>query len=408
MVRDLQKKFIAIATLSVTLVMLLVGISINVLNFISTNADLKSTLEMIYENQGSVPSFPPGNKPDRHNNKFTAETPYATRYFVLNYSADGLLDSADMTQIAAVKAADAAEYLSVAKKHGEGFGFTGNYKFYVVKTGTDNYMAIFLDCYNEINSIRTFAALSVATITACIFLVLILVVVLSKRAIKPTVQATEKQKQFITDASHELKTPITVINTSLRVLEMDTGKNRWIDKIHGQTEKLTRLVNALVTLSRLDEETPPFHFSDFNMSEAVSEVIDSFQESAQAGNYFLDAEIPNNIHYRGDEAAIRQLVSILLDNALKYSVAEGKIRISMTTEKKAVLLYAENRSALPLDEEDTGKLFDRFYRGDKSRSGRFDGFGIGLSIAKSIVEAHHGTIRASTDGSRICFEIYLR
>ena len=257
MIHKLRRKFIAAAMLSVTLVMLLMGVSINVINFISTDNSLKNTLELIYENEGTVPQFPGGLKPgDPRKGRFNAEAPYSTRYFVLRYTGDGLLIGANLEHIVAVTQDDADAYLHIAQSHGEGFGFTGNYKFYVVQSSPDRYMAIFLDCYDQIHTLRSFAGVSLLVVFGCLMLVFVLVFFFSGRAIAPTVRAMEKQKQFITDASHELKTPLTVISTSLKVLEMDTGKNKWTEKIQGQTDKLAVLVNDLVTLSRLDVSTP--------------------------------------------------------------------------------------------------------------------------------------------------------
>lgn len=407
MIQKLRKKFIAIAMVSVTLVMVLMGASINLLNYLSTNNALNSTLEMIYENEGTVPQFP-GSKPGSpRRDHFTAETPYSTRYFVLRYDGSGILLNADMRHIAAVTEADAAEYLTIAQKQGEGYGFTGSYKVYVVKTGTDKYMAIFLDCYDELHTLQSFAVVSLLVIACCIILVFLLVVLLSRRAIAPTIEAMEKQKQFITDASHELKTPLTVIGTSLSVLEMDTGKSKWIDKIQNQTEKLTRLVNDLVTLSRLDEEHPPLQMAEFPISAAVEETAESFRDHAAAQGHPLTVEIQPDLLYTGDESAVRQLVSILLDNAIKYTEPEGPITLSLYREKKRLILRTVNPCAA-MTKEDTARLFDRFYRPDKARSQRSGGFGIGLSIARSIAEAHHGTIKADLlEGNLIRFSVTL-
>lgn len=392
MIHKLRRKFICIAMASVTLVMLLMAVSINSINYLSTNGDLEHTLEMICANEGSMPQpEPPGKPGPRREDRFSMEKPYSTRYFVLYYTDTGDLIRAEMKHIAAVTEEDAGTYLELARKHGEGFGYTGNYKFYVVDTG-GQYMAVFLDCYDELHSLRNFAVISLLVVAGGVALVFVLVLVLSKWAITPVIRSAEKQKQFITDASHELKTPLTVINTSLKVLEMESGKSRWIDKIQGQTDKLTRLVNDLVTLSRLDEEKPPLQMADFNLSAAVEETAESFLDFAAAQGHDIQLDIPPELHCHGDEYAVRQLISILLDNAIKYADPGGGITLSLEKRKKGVLLRTVNPCAA-LDEKETEKLFHRFYRGDKARPSR-GGFGVGLSIARGIVEAHRGTITA--------------
>lgn len=394
MIHQLRKKFIAITMVSVTVVMVLVGIAINVINFLSTNGNMENTLKMIYENQGTVPQFSNGMKgeADRRGDPFTMEPPYSTRYFVLRYTGEGVLLDADLRHIAAVTEEDAGTYLQIARSQGEGFGFTGSYKFYVVKNSADRYMAIFLDCHNDFLTLRNFAMISLGVFLGSILLIFILVVLFSRHAITPIIQNMEKQKRFITDASHEPKTPLTVINTSLKVLEMESGKSKWIDKIQGQTDKLTHLVNDLVTLSRLDEEKPPLQLHDFDSSAAVLEVVDSFRDYAAAQGHTITAEIPPGLVYHGDEYAVRQLTSILLDNAVKYTDPGGEIRVGLSREKRGIRIKTENPCTLP-DEIDTEKLFDRFYRADPSRSQQMTGFGIGLSIVQSIVQAHNDSIR---------------
>lgn len=393
MINRLRRQFIVIAMISVTLVVLLLTVSINVFNYLSTDRDLSQTLEMIYENQGMIPLFSPGKPEKPPNGQFTAETPYSTRYFVLYYSGEGTLEMTDMRHIAAVTEEDADGYLSVALARGEGMGYTGQYKYYVVHAGEGRYMAIFLDCQRELHSIRTFGVISLLVAAACVVLVYILIWFFSKKAIEPTVKSVEKQKQFITDASHELKTPLTVIATSLKVLEMEVGQQKWIDKAQAQTERMTELVNDLVTLARLDEEKPTLQFASFDVSAVVTETAESFRDFAAAQNHPLEVSAAPGLSYCGDEYAIRQLVSILLDNAVKYADAGGAIRLSLEKGKRGVVLKTSNPCA-DLATEELDKLFDRFYRPDRSRSKQTGGFGVGLSIARSVAEAHRGSIRA--------------
>lgn len=453
MIRQLRNRFIRITMLSVSVVMLILTLIVNAANFISTNADLEDLLDMICENRGSIPTdrFTPDAKPDKpadsgdssdleptgntspaipdniadsgpansqsdpvtRNNpdtedkinttppkqpwKFKApmnpETPYSTRFFSLLFDQDGNVIKKDLAHIAAITDDDIAEYISVALKHGEGYGYYSDYKYRVILQDNREYMVVFLDCYQEIHAIRVLALCSFVAMAVCIGLVYILVVIFSKRAIDPVVQSQKQQKQFITDASHELKTPITVIATSLKVLEMEVGKQKWIDKARSQTEKLRELVNSLVTLSRMDEEDSPLKFEHFSISDALLETVDSFTDYAESNGHALKVNITPDLDFYGDEYAIRQLASILLDNAVKYAAAGSDITFSLVKNKKHLLLKTSN-TCQNLDEDALRHLFDRFYRPDQSRNHETGGFGIGLSIARSIAEGHKGAIHA--------------
>lgn len=410
MIHKLRRKFILIAMVSVTLVMLLMSLSINLINFFTTDARLQDTLQLIADNQGTVPQFSGGKPAGQPGGHFSPETPYSTRYFVLRYSEDGILHSADMRHIAAVTKEDAGTYLSIALRHGTGDGYTGSYKFSVEQTGEGQYMAIFLDCRQELRAMRTFAFVSLLVVVACDVLVYVLVLLLSRRAIDPVVRSAEKQKQFITDAGHELKTPLTVISTSLKVLEMEVGQQKWIDKIRSQTEKLSALVNDLVTLSRLDEEKPPVQMTVFDVSGAVLEVAESFRDFAAEQGHTLETDVETGLSYPGDEFSIRQLVSILLDNAVKYADAGTTIFFRLQRNKKGIIISTQNACA-DVEPTELDKLFDRFYRVDKARTprGGAGGFGIGLSIAQGITEAHRGSIRAdSPEPGIIKFTAFLK
>lgn len=409
MIKKLRKRFIRITMIAVSLVLLLLCLIVNAANIISVNSDLEQMLTVICDNQGRIPSMPPDGKPgDAPDSRFTMETPYSTRYFVLRYDDDGSLTGADLDNIAAVTEDDTGEYLDIAISHGDGFGYTSGYKYYVVTHSEGRHMAIFLNCYQELRSAADTAILSLAAMTVCIALVYVIVLLLSRRAIDPVVSAYEKQKQFITDASHELKTPITVIATSLKVLEMETGKQKWIDKAMNQTEKLKELVNSLVTLSKMDEEDSPLKFAEFDLSGALSETADSFSDFADSMGHTLSVDIEPGVIYNGDEYAVRQLASILLDNAIKYASPNTPVVFLMKKTKKGAVIRTENMSE-PIPSAELDKLFDRFYRADKSRSEGSAGFGIGLSIARSIAEGHRGSIRAeSLDGKNVCFTAELK
>ena len=461
MMKLLQKKFIRITMLAVTAVMLVLCVSVNVANYISTRSDLNRTLDMIADNRGTIPtqtgsdtsenevaqknqektedSQPPAlpedvgnagkggqdgssqsdtaqnsdnqkdisqgvgthNEPKKPSGPFTEETPYSTRYFVLRYNDEGVLSDAGLDNIASITEEDVPEYLEFAVSEGEGTGYYNGYQYKILRAGEGRHMAIFLDCYQERRSVYTLAFLSFAITLVCIGLVYVIVLLSSKKAIAPMLKNAQRQKQFITDASHELKTPITVIATSLTVLEMEVGKQKWIDKAMAQTEKLKALVNSLVTLARMDEEESPLKFADFDAGCAISETAESFVDFAQSKGFSLVLDIDDKLSYRGDEYAVRQLVSILLDNAIKYAAPGSEISFSLKKSgvfAKGICIRTQN-SCENLDTDKLDKLFDRFYRSDESRDGK--GFGIGLSIARSIAEGHRGKITATSPSQNV-------
>lgn len=240
---------------------------------------------------------------------------------------------------------------------------------------------------------------------ACTLLVLLLVVLLSRRAIDPVVRGAEQQKQFITDAGHELKTPITVTATSLKVLEMEAGPQKWIDKARAQTEKLRALVDSLVTLSRMDEERSPLRMEPFPVSDAVAETAESFRQVVQDGGRALELSIAPDLTYTGDQYAVRQLTSILLDNAVKYAAPDSPVSLSLEKSRGGVTLRVSN-ACENAEDIDTARLFDRFYRAGPSRTS--GGFGIGLSIARGIVQGHHGAISAAAENGVITFTAQLK
>ena len=409
MIKNLRKRFIRIAMISVCTVVVLLGLIINIANFVSVNSGLTQMLEYIYDNQGTIPHDKPeggpGQGPDK---RFGGETPYSTRYFVLRYKNDGTLTQTDLKNIASVTEADTEKYLKIAVKHGDGFGYTHGYKFYAAGTGEDRRMAIFLDCSREMHAVFTIAVLTLVSVIICIILVYAVVVVFSRRAVDPVIKASECQKQFITDAGHELKTPITVIAACLKLAEMETGKQKWIDKAQAQTEKLKELVNSLVTLSRMDEENTPLKFAEFNISEAAAETAESFRDFAESEGHGLTVSVSPDIKYCGDEYAVRQLISILLDNAVKYAEKDTEIKFSLERNKKGVVIHTVNECGT-IDKEELPRLFDRFYRADKSRNASTGGFGIGLSIARSIAEGHKGFVSAEAeDGHTVKFTVQLR
>lgn len=292
-----------------------------------------------------------------------------------------------------VDTATAIDYAQSVADGGRTQGFAGDYRYTVYALGSETHI-IFLDYGREMSSFRSFVFTSAAVSAAGLAAVMLLLVFLSARIVRPFSENYEKQKRFITDAGHELKTPLTIIDADAEVLEMDIGKNEWLTDIRTQTKRLAQLTNSLIQLSRLEEQ-PRTEKIEFPLSDVAEETVETFQALARTRNKQLSARIQPMISLCGDEKAIRQLLTILLDNAVKYSGEEGRIELALERQKNTVRLSVFN-TAPCVPRESLAHLFARFYRADQSRNSRTGGYGLGLSIAAAIAAAHRGRIWAST------------
>jgi K+-sensing histidine kinase KdpD len=339
------------------------------------------------------------------------ETPFSTRYFTVTLADTSTASqpeviATDTGKIAAVTSDTAASYATTLYQAGKKEGFLSNYKYRQIQTD-GGYMYIFLDCEKELTTFHSFLYASILISVLGLIFILILVILFSKIAVAPVAEGYEKQKCFITDASHELKTPLAIIDANTEVIELEQGESKWTRSTRNQIKRLTSLTEKLVFLSRMEEEQSQLNKIDFSLSDTVREVTDSFEAVAEAKGKHLTVSIENELHFHGDASSIRQLVSLLLDNAVKYSSDGGAITVTLRSQGKTKELVVEN-TVTDIRPGRHEELFERFYRPDKSRSKETGGFGIGLSVAKAIVEAHKGKITAnSPDGSTLAFTILL-
>ena len=272
-----------------------------------------------------------------------------------------------------------------------------DYRYTTYTVGNEIHI-IFLDYGREMTSFRSFLFTSMGVSVVGLMAVLFLLIFLSGRIVKPFSENYEKQKRFITDAGHELKTPLTIIDADAEVLEMDIGENEWLRDIQTQTKRLAQLTNCLILLSRMEEQ-PRTERIEFPISDLVEETVETFQALAKTRNKNLSANVQPMLSMSGDEKAVRQLITILLDNAIKYANDGGKIEITLKKQKNMIYLSAFN-TVESISKENIMHLFDRFYRVDQSRNSQTGGYGLGLSIASAIVNAHKGKITASTEDEK--------
>lgn len=287
-------------------------------------------------------------------------------------------------------------------------GWHQYYKYRMVTRQTQEGSTVtFIGLVNASSTLYSiFTMLSVSAFIGILsfFVVLLIIIFASGKAIKPIAESYTKQKQFVTDAGHELKTPLTVISANNELARMIYGDSEWFDSIDKQVGKMNGLVRSLITLAKMDEEQKPV-FSSFNFSDAVYDTAKSFENLIHAKSKLLTLDITDDIAYTGDESRLRQLVSILMDNAVKYCDEKGKIAVRLTVDKSVRLQITNDCTAS--EGFDPEKVFERFYRADKARTP--DGsYGLGLSIAKSITELHRGEIHAKVlNHNRVQFEVVL-
>lgn len=399
MIRQLRRKFILISMCSVAAVLLILMAGINIVNAVRVDDNADELLSLLTEHQGSFP--PTTIVPHRGQRPFSAETPFETRYFSVVLNSSGQAVRINTASIAAVTEEAAVRYAQVAAARNRDEGYMGVYKYKRV-AASNGTLYLFLDRERELSTLRSFFLSSLYISLGGLAAVFLLIVLLSRRVIRPIAESYEKQKRFITDASHELKTPLTIIDANTEVLELEHGENEWTASIKNQVGRLASLTDSLTALCRMEETGNTQHTVDFSLSDAVREALEPFEAPATQCGKKLCVDVEDGITLHGDERAIRQLVSLLADNAVKYAAEGGCIRFSLKQQGKHPVLQCYN----PVDTIEPGNqehLFERFYRGDPSRSSEVSGSGIGLSIAKAIVTSMNGHITAhSADGHSLC------
>ena len=411
MIRALQRKFIVTAMTAISVLLLVLLGTINVVNAWSSGQQSDRMLAMLLENEiSSGPQKPPGMRGGRGflNPPVTEDTAMSAVYFWVLISDSGTIIQTDMSRIATVAEEEAKEFALQAYEQSKDYGKISHFKYgaAAAPNGKDQ-IFVFLDTSAQAYSVFRVLVLSGLAGIVCWCLMLLLVILLSQKAIRPIAANMERQKQFITDAGHEIKTPLAIILANTDAMELHNGANKWSKNIRSQTVRLNGLMQNLLTVAKLDESRLSLHKEEFSLSQMLEDSLISFEESAELKNIRIQKEIQPDVTIYAERNYMAQLISILLDNAVKYSPVNGKIRVSLQTKQRSVLLQMGN-TCEKQSEMDPMKLFDRFYRGDRARTQKGGGYGIGLSAAKAIVELHKGSITAEyEEPDRILFTVKL-
>lgn len=328
------------------------------------------------------------------------------RYFLVVYSEDGEVESTDTSRIYSVSEEDAQEMTKEILDSGRQSGLSDRF-FYWVRAKDDKTTVVFLDISSEISSVLSVIVISFGIAAAGWCLMLLLVIMLSRKAITPIAENIVRQKQFVTNAGHELKTPLAIIMANTEALELFNGESKWTRNIKDQTKRLNGLMQNLLTLSKMDEADLKLPMEDVDLGALLKESAAPFEEPARKKNIrFEVASEDLTVHANRD--SMGQLLGILLDNAVKYTPENGKIEMSARREGKHAVIEQKNSINPEEVVEDPARLFERFYRQDSARTRKKGGYGIGLSAARAIAQANRAEISAAYSGQEtIVFTVIL-
>lgn len=400
MIKTLQKKFIVSAMLAITILLVILLSAINVGNIAISATQSRQMLGMLLNEE--IMLQPPQRRnhpigfleaPMDENSKMSAV------YFTVRIDRNGNVMRIDTGRIASVTAEEAVQLCQKVIDEGTAQGKIQNFRYKRGVSERDNSIVyLFLDTSTQLHNILLVLFFSLVAGTVCWTGMLFLVILISKKAIRPIAENMERQKQFVTDAGHELKTPLAIILANTEAMELYHGENKWSKNIREQTLRLNDLMQNLLMLARADESQECNSLEKLPFSSIVSETLQMFREAAKLKELQISRQIETGVEIWANKEQIQRLISILIDNAVKYSVQNGTLEICLWRKGKSVILSIEN-TCKELPKCPPEKLFDRFYRADAARTQQSGGYGIGLSAARTIAGLYGGTIKASYEAS---------
>ena len=367
---------------------------------------------MISENNGTVPQLKDYKQQqknsqafERYFNNYNEDSSYRTRFFRIFLDEDKKVTNVNMDHIAAVDVKKAVRMTKMAMLRRGKVGLVGSYRYRKEYKDGQVRSIIFLDCKENQSFYHLAVTITITVSTLLTCLITVIFAIASKRAVRPFEINSNRQKQFITDASHELKTPLAIISANAEVLQYKGDGNEWTQNIIDQTKHMGKLINQLLVLAKLDEVQEKSEKQEADLKLLLEETIEPFEEVATQKKVTLKLHLEEGVTIRVNREQIAQLVSILTENAAKYVNDGGKIVWRLTKTQHGAVLVVKNTTEKELP--DTKRMFDRFYRSDSSRSSKTGGQGIGLSIAKKIVDSHKGSITAKAGDGMVTFRVSL-
>lgn len=409
MIKKLRWKFIAVAMISIIVVLMAIIGTITLINYNKTVDNIDKVLTVLVDNNGKFDDLDFGDdnleNTDGNNNKdnlnhqkdhgeFTKETPYWTRFFSVKFTNSNPDPAVDTSMIASVSKEEAIDMARETIDSNSMIGFYGAYR-YKVKIADDFKLVVFVDCTKEMRSIRYFVFTGTWISLVGIIAVFIIVFIFSKIVFNPVKRTYDKQKRFITNAAHELKTPLTIISANNELIDAQYNSLDETQAIDKQVKKLTIMINNLTLLSKLDEEDKNVDLKEkVDLTKLSNDLIEPFKVIFESRNIKFNFFVDDNCYIKGNTNLISQLLSLLIDNANKYALTY--INFEVRIVGKGVELKTSNDA--DIDKKNPNLLLERFYRNDKARE-KIEGSGIGLSVVNEIVKLHKGTIKLNASNN---------
>ena len=394
MIRKLKVKFTMLAMTAIGILLVIIVTAMNVANYNDVVKEADGILSILMQNKGAFPDFA-GNGETFLPPNMSPEIPFESRYFSVVLDSDYSVIDTETSRIHSVDKTEAIQFAEKAINKKDLKGFIGDYR-YATKLEYNGYRIVFLDCGRKLDAYNSFLYTSILMAIGGLVVAFFFIFFFVRRIIKPIAESYNKQKRFITDAGHEIRTPLTIINANLDLLEAELGENESISDIASQTERLRTLTNDLVMLARMEEAEDTMPKIEFPISEVVAEAVAPFKNVAIQQDKEFVCNVQPMLTLKGNDKAVVQLVNILMDNALKYSPAGGTVTFNLTKQNRNIYIHTFNTTETRIEKHQTEQVFERFYRSDASRNSETGGSGIGLSVAQAIVNAHGGKIHAWT------------
>ena len=410
--KKLRLKMIGIVFASVVAAFMVMTIILVMCFGAYRNRQADQITAMISENNGTVPQLKDYKQQqknsqafERYFNNYNEDSSYRTRFFRIFLDEDKKVTNVNMDHIAAVDEKKAVRMTKMAMLRRGKVGLVGSYRYRKEYKDGQVRSIIFLDCKENQSFYHLAVTITITVSTLLTCLITVIFAIASKRAVRPFEINSNRQKQFITDASHELKTPLAIISANAEVLQYKGDGNEWTQNIIDQTKHMGKLINQLLVLAKLDEVQEKSEKQEADLKLLLEETIEPFEEVATQKKVTLKLHLEEGVTIRVNREQIAQLVSILTENAANYVNDGGKIVWRLTKTQHGAVLVVKNTTEKELP--DTKRMFDRFYRSDSSRSSKTGGQGIGLSIAKKIVDSHKGSITAKAGDGMVTFRVSL-